>query len=467
MKILLVNPPMPKYWYNDEYYFPSSMLYLASALRDARYDVKIFDMKTVKPDNPSKRSEYYETVLLEKIREFEPDLIGFGSLFSGNFPDALHYSKVSKANFPDIPIVAGGIHFTIYAEKILEKCPSFDWIVLGEGENTIVDLVKILEKGENDFSDIDGFAYRKDNQVIINPKLKFIKDADAISFPAYELINFEDYYTDTSHWHNPKKLPIKTSVPIISSRSCPNRCSFCSMFRAMGPHWRPRSAKNVVDEIEYVYNKYNHRHFSFMDDNMTLNKKRTLEICNEINNRGLNIQFETPNGLNINTLDPKVIEALVSAGLVRVSLAIESGSDYMRNTVMHKNLKREKIFEVLDILKSYPQVHVSAFFIIGMPEETHETLNDTYQMIEKINADKIQLMNIVPFMGTPVFSQALKDGLLVDIDPNKIYEADDLYFKNIDKYFIKPYDISLNDLREFRKKCDKLIESQQNEMIKQ
>lgn len=309
MKILLVNPPIPEYWYNDEYYFPSSILYLASSLRDAEYEVKIFDMKTIKPDNTSKRPEYYKTKLLKKIREVEPDLIGFGSLFSGNFTDALHYSEISKANYPDITIIAGGIHFTIYAEKILLECPSFEYLILGEGENTIVDLVNKLDKKDNDFSTIDGFAYRRDNNVIINPKSKFIEDVDSISFPAYDLINFEDYHTDTSHWHNPKKLPIKTSVPIISSRSCPNRCSFCSMYIAMGPCWRPRSAKNVVDEIEFVYNKYDQTHFSFMDDNMTLDKQRTLDICDEINERRLNIQFETPNGLNLNTLDYEVIDA--------------------------------------------------------------------------------------------------------------------------------------------------------------
>lgn len=157
---------------------------------------------------------------------------------------------------------------------------------------------------------------------------------------------------------------------------------------------------------------------------------------------------------------------LVSAGLVRTVLAIESGSDYMRNTIMNKNLKREKIFEVVDIFNKFPQVHISAFFIIGMPEETHETLNDTYNMIKEINADKIHLMNIVPFPCTPVYEQALKDKLLVDIDPTMLYKADDLYFKNFDRYFIKPYDLSLEELKKFREKCNKLIENQQMEKVR-
>src|SRR5208337_4375395 len=126
---------------------------------------------------------------------------------------------------------------------------------------------------------------------------RFIGDLDEIPFPAYDLINLKDYYHDTSNWLNPKNLPINTSISILSSRSCPMRCNFCSMFMVMGPKWRCRSPQNVVDEIEYLYHKYNHRHFSFMDDNLTLKKSHVLEICNQIIERNLNIQFETPNGI--------------------------------------------------------------------------------------------------------------------------------------------------------------------------
>jgi radical SAM superfamily enzyme YgiQ (UPF0313 family) len=229
----------------------------------------------------------------------------------------------------------------------------------------------------------------------------------------------------------------------------------------MGPKWRARTAQNVVGEIEYWYHTYQQTHFSFMDDNFTLDKPRTLEICSQIVGRNLNIQFETPNGLSLKTLDAEVLDALVSAGLVRISLAIESGSDFIRNKIMRKNVHREKIYEVVRLTKKYEHLYVKAFFIIGMPDETQETLMDTYDMIKEIDVDRIYLQNIVPFSGTDVFEQALRDNLLVDVDAAHMFKSGAMYNTNYDRIFVKPYKLSLEDLREFRAKCDSLIAAQQ------
>ncbi|MFA5778968.1 MAG: radical SAM protein [Elusimicrobiota bacterium] len=460
MKILLVNPPSPKNYYNKEVYLPSALLYIASALQKTGEEVKLLDLKCPKYDNNTQ--DMYNGILTEAISAFRPELIGFGCLFSGNFPELLKLSTVSKKKYPEIPIIIGGIHPTIYAAEILKNCSSIDYIVLGEGEESVSQFVDMVKHNSDYFENIDGFAFRKNKNIFINPKTNFIADVDSISFPAYNLVNLKEYYVDTSNWHNPKKLPINTSVPIISSRSCPNRCRFCSMFLTMGPKWRPRTPENVADEIEFVYNTYNHKHFSFMDDNLTLRKDHVIGICNQIIQRNLNIQFETPNGLSINTLDEEVLDALVAAGMVRTGLAIESGSDFVRNTVMKKNLSGKKIYEVVNLTKKYNDLFVTAFFIMGLPEETKETLTDTYNMIKDIAVDKVILMNIVPFPGTEVFIQAVKDNLLVDCDISKLYLAGDRYFTNYQKFFIKPYKLNLADLQEFRIKYDTLIAEQKN-----
>ncbi len=465
MKILLVNPPVPQMYYNREFYPPSSLLYLGAVLQKNGDEVKILDMRTLLPENEKNPIPFYEKILLKTIKEFSPDLIGVSCLFSGNFPDLLKFTSFLKAHYKDIPIVIGGIHPTIYAHKILKECPSIDWVVLAEGEESTVQMVNAIKDGSYNFENIDGFVYRKNGKIFANEKTGYIQNLDSIPFPAYDLIDIKDYYEDTSEWHNPRNLSINTSLPIISSRSCPNRCNFCSMYIVMGPRWRPRSAKNVVDEIEYLYNTYDHHHFSFMDDNFTLNKRRTIDICNEIINRELEIQFETPNGISIRTLDEEVMDALVSAGLVRTYLAIESGSEYIRNKVMGKKLSTEKIYEVMNLAKSYKQLVVKAYFIIGMPEETHETLEETYNMIEKIDVDRIYLHNVIPFPGTQVFEQALRDNLLVNLNPETLFKSDQLYITNYDRIFIKPYNLELEDLRKFRKRCDKLIESQQQKRL--
>ncbi len=468
MKIMLVNPPVPQSYYNKEFYPPLSLLYLGAVLKQNGEEVKILDLRTIELNEADNFYNFYKNILITNISEFQPEIIGFGCLYSGNFPDILKFSEQIKERFKNIPIVIGGIHSTIYPTEILSNCPSIDWIVLGEGELSIIQLVNAIKTNCYDFEKIDGFAFRnKNGKIVVNHKTQFIKNLDTIPFPAYELISLKDYYVDTSNWHNPKDLPINTSLPVISSRSCPNRCNFCSMFMVMGPKWRPRTPENVVDEIEFLYNEYNHKHYSFMDDNLTLKKTHILEICNLINKRKLNIQFETPNGIATCTLDEEVLDARVSAGLVRIAHAIESGSDFIRNKVMKKYLSREKIFEIVKLTKKYKQLFVKAFFIIGMPEETKETLTETYNMIKEIDVDRTYLQNIIPFPGAKIFYQALRDNLLVNIDPKKLYKSDELYITNYNRFFIKPYQLKLTDLYEFRTKCDDLIVAQQKAKKKQ
>ena len=456
MKVLLVNPPIPSFFYNREFYFPSSLLSLGAVLQQKGHEPYILDLKTFQRGDTDPADSFYAARLLDVIERFQPDLLGFGCLFSGNFPDVLDLSKAVKQARPEIPVLMGGIHATLYVREILSNCASIDGIVLGEGEDTIVRIVDALDAGRP-WHHISGFGCRVDGQVIVHPKSDYIEDIDRLPMPAYDLIDVRDYFMDTSAWHNPKGLPIHTSVPILSSRSCPNRCRFCSMYRVMGPRWRARSAGRVLDEIEYVYHTYGLRHFSFMDDNVTLDKSRMMRMCQGILDRGLDLQFETPNGVSVRTLDQELMDAMVDAGMVRISLAIESGSEYIRNKIMNKRLSNEKIYEILALTRRYPQLYVTVFFLIGMPEETRESLEETYRMIERIEAHKTIIMNLVPFPGTAVFQQAVRDHLLTGVDPERLYLANDRYFTNYDQIFLKPYALDCDEIGRFRERCDRLL----------
>jgi radical SAM superfamily enzyme YgiQ (UPF0313 family) len=230
------------------------------------------------------------------------------------------------------------------------------------------------------------------------------------------------------------------------------------MFEVMGTKWRARSADKVVDEIEYIYNNLGQKHFSFMDDNVTFNKSRMMDICNQIKNRGLDIEFETPNGISVKTLDEELLDTMVSAGFVRTYFAIESGSEYIRNKVMKKYLSDEKIYEVVELTKKYPQLDVNAFFIIGLPEETKETLEDTYNMIKKINFKKTLVKNIVPYPGTPLYEQVMRDNLLINTSPSDMYKAEGMYLTHCDLVNVQPYNLDLEYLLNFKKRCAKMID---------
>jgi radical SAM superfamily enzyme YgiQ (UPF0313 family) len=435
--------------FSNQNYFPYSVGILQAYAQKYLKDKELFEFSL---------PLYKRISLKDALKQLDGCDIVFFSAYTWNINISLEIARQLKTVNNNILVVFGGPQIPIRGIKeFLKKYRFIDLACHGEGEDSFIRFINEYKSGRKHFDDIDGFAYRADNKINIKCKMRFIENLDSLPFPAYDLVNMSDYDVDTSDWFNPKNLSFKTTIPMISSRSCPNKCNFCSMYHVMGPRWRARSPENVVDEIEFLYNAYNHRHFSFMDDNLTLRKSHVLSICRLIKERKLNIEFETPNGISIRTLDKEVLDALVSAGLVRMSLAIESGSDFIRNKVMGKNLKEENILEIINLVKQYKGIYVRAFFIIGMPEETNETLEATYNMIKKIDVNRIYLHNIIPYPGTAVYQQALRDNLLVNISPDDFYKTDKLYLTNYDSFFIKPYKLTTEELITFRKRCEHLI----------
>lgn len=462
-KILLVNPPTPGFVKGKDRSIPLSLLYLGAVIKKNNYKVKLIDINNdflnLENKNELNPEEYYREKFMNELRDFNPDFVGITCLFSGRFKTAVSIADKIKEYNKNIPIAIGGIHPTMFPKEVLKLHTSIDYVCIGEGEKSIVELLDSHFKDNKDLTDIDGIAYRKNNEIFVNSKNSFIENLDELPFPEYSLINLKDYYFDTSKWYNPKKLPINIPLPILTSRSCPNRCTFCSMFLVHGKRWRQRSAKNVVDEIEYLYKTYNHRYFSIMDDNFSFLKSRIIEICKDIVNRGLDIQFDTPNGLSIKTLDKEVMDNLVKAGLVRLCVAPESGSEFIRNMIMKKNISTDKIFEFFELIKDYENLFVKAFFVIGYPQETKETLNETLEMIKKIkdSIDQIGIFNLIPFPGTEVYTYCIDNGLIEK--PTKDLCDDDTFsnYNDSDIPIIKPHKLEIDDLIKFREEAYKLV----------
>jgi len=149
---------------------------------------------------------------------------------------------------------------------------------------------------------------------------------------------------------------------------------------------------------------------------------------------------------------------LALAGLRPGAIAIESGSDHIRNTIMGKRLSREKIFEVIALARSYPRLYFKAYFIIGMPEDTRDTLQQTYDMIREIEIDDPYVTNLIPFPGTRVFEQARRDNLFVeDFDFQNLWRMDGFHYHDNRRFYIRPYQLRLEELQEFRRAFDRLL----------
>jgi len=432
------------------------LLYLASVIQNNKIDVNILDINNYffkKDVNETLLYEYVESKLLKYALDYKPDIVGIGCTFSGAFKSLKIIAESIKELFPRVPIVIGGIHPTLFAKEILEKYKFIDYVVIGEGEATFLELVKNITTNTSNqlLVSLDGIAFRDGAHIRLNPKVRFENNLDALPSINYSLINIDEYKNDTSGWYSHKKIQVGQPFTIISSRSCPNRCTFCSMWLVHGPKFRFRSADNVLDEMEHLYNKYNIRYFQFMDDNITFDKKRILEICNGIRKRNMNIQFDTPNGLAINKLDQEIIDAMVDAGLVYVSLGIESGSEYIRNKIMRKGLLTKKIYEVVGACTKYKHLFIKGFFIIGMPQETHETLRETYEMIKNLPFDKINVNFIALYPGTELFDYCISHNLFNY--GHKDYVDIEVFQDSDDRPHFKPYELTMEELISFRQNC--------------
>lgn len=458
MRVLLISSFTMKTVTRVDVSPPITLLALAASLRAHGHEPHILDLELVDSGRGVRREDILVQAIHRAIEETRPGMVGIQCLLSAHFPFVREAARTIKEAHPDLPVAVGGIHPTLFATEILEHCPDIDAIALGEGEPQAVGLADVFQQGDlAALAQIGSLAYRGDHgRAIITPRQDYIRDLDSLPDPAWDLIRLDDYFADHSSWYNPRGLDIRLSVPILTSRSCPYDCNFCSAHKMMGRGLRRRSPKRVVDEMQRLVDDHGMNYFGFVDDNLTLHRRHILDICNEIVRRGLVIQFESFNGYNLRHMDEEIVNAMVAAGCVTVILPIEHGSDHMRNTIIGKRLDRDQIFAVAELYKQHDLL-TRAVFIMGFPEDTPETLAETERLIIELGLDMNEVFNLIPFPGTRIFDQAVQDGLFVDdIDPGELWtgalELNALH----GQFYLKPYRMSLDELQAFRRRFDEL-----------
>jgi radical SAM superfamily enzyme YgiQ (UPF0313 family) len=464
MKIILIAPYVdikfdrPVELSRGDFIPSAALLYLAAILRVNNYEPIILELNnSVVDKQKEKYFDYCKKIIIDNLNKHKPDLVGINCLFSGVFTDVLELAKVIKFHSPHSKIVIGGMHPTTFPKEILTNCNDIDYIAIGEGEKAIVALAdSVKAKNENLLSSIKSFAYKdKDGTVRINKETNYVEDLDSLPMPAWDLINLDEFQIKMDHFYNPRKLPIKHRAYIFASRACPCTCNFCDIFLVMGKKHRKRSPKTVVDEIELLNKSYGVNYFSFNDDNLTLNRTHIMSICNEILKRKLVIMMDTPSGLWINSLREEVIAKMAESGFVKVSISIEHGDDYIRNKVIGKVLDRKKIFEITALLKKY-KIMSTGNFIMGFPEDTNETLQNSYDMIDELQMDHPTVQALIPLYGTPLFKQVVRDRLFIgDWNLDEIWKTPLSLVQST--FVIKPYNMSIDSLYKWRQKFDILL----------
>ena len=413
MKVFLIVPPSTLYP-GDVHFasFPLGIGYLAAILERDGHQVDILDC--VIEDQKPKRLEnntYHVGLswdaIKDKIEKSNPDILGISCSYSVDINNAMKIAEITKA-VGNIPVIIGGAHSCALPHETLED-KNIDYVVIGEGEETLSLLLKNIEKNETP-DHIDGLCFKKNGNLIINPKQQYISKLDELPFPARHLFSMDKYINSKKiHGFQLKRTPYTT---MITSRGCPNRCVFCAIHSIWGRKWRSRNPIKVVDEIEYLVKEYGIREIHFEDDNISLSKTRMSKICDEICNRKLDISWATPNGISVNTLDRDLIAKMKKSGCYRLFLAIESGNQFVLDHIIKKGLSLEKVKAVNSILKEF-DIEVNGCFVIGLPGETKEHIQDTIDFAKRLDLDTVGFSIATPYPGSELYD-ICKDNIVSD-----------------------------------------------------
>lgn len=419
-KILFINPPQScdiKEKYSN-FKIPLGFLYMAGHLERNGFKVKILDCPLYYKNRKIINKKTVKIGLFPRgikqiIKKFNPDIIGVSCAYSAYESDSFEVidliKKTAKEMKKNILVVAGGAHVSAVPEYVLRN-KNIDITVIGEGEETILEIAQKFRQGKN-LNRVKGTALREKGKIKINKPREYIQNLDELK-PAWNLINLKDYF---QHPDNSKATLRGPSLDIITSRGCPGNCVFCSIHTIWGRKWRGRTAQNVVDEIEFLNKKYGVRQFRIQDDNLTLDKKRIIQICDKIIKRKLDIKWDTPNGVAFWALDKEILKKMRQAGCYRITFGIESGSKKSQEYI-RKIVDMKKINNFIDLCHKIG-LWVCSTFIIGFPYETKEDIEKTKNFIlnSKINFPFIYIAQ--PLLGTDLHNDFKKENLLSEIEP--------------------------------------------------
>ncbi len=402
MKVLFIEPPKEVWFVMGDYLPPPlSILQLAAFIEDRRPDVKI-EVVDCQVEQLSWEN------LERKIEEADPDVVAPNALATCNTYVVARTVELAKKVNPDVLTIVGGQHFTATAEKSLIEYPEIDVIVRGEGEETLLDLIKAREK-DLPLSEVDGISFRHANQILHNHQRSFLENLDELPFPGY---HFVEDFIDRYHFLMMAGRDAGYAL-IEGSRGCTHNCSFCSQ----ALHWRrtcrAKSAKRIVDEMEYCYNELGIRFIWLTDDNFGLGT-RAEQVYQEILHRGLGekimwfIQTRSDDILKHENLIPR----LRRAGLCWALVGVERHDKQTLNN-FHKGVSPNVSSKAIDILKKN-NIFAQAMFILGVRNDSHKSIEDMRQYANEIDPDLSIFGILTPFPGTEVYKTAEKNGWIED-----------------------------------------------------
>jgi magnesium-protoporphyrin IX monomethyl ester (oxidative) cyclase len=476
MRVLLLRQYFDVQYPTSALFEPLALEYLAAVVRDT-HEVAIYDCIGEGYDEYEESDDMpgwlhfgkREKDIFKKIDSFKPEVIGMNVHFYEQAHNVTRVLKAIREKYPHIKTMAGGVYPTIHTKKLFEdNGANLDIAVLGEGEITFKEL---LDKKLRNLKTINGLAFQENGKLIFTPPRELIKDLDTIPFPARDLVPYENYSKIFFHMASlrlkmPRRLykmlekiiylpvindiyyygiyePIRflrryrsVRIPfglMMTTRGCPFRCTFCASHTIWKGVYRQRSAQNVLQELEELKKKYHVRHINFLDDNLTLSKQRTIELCKGMIEKKLNLTYDNISGIYAGSLDYETIKLMKKAGWYELWIAVESGNQKILDTIVNKHIDLEKIKQVVKWCREL-KMKPGAYFILGFPGETLKDMQDTFNFALNNDFYMVRVYPAMPLEGSKMYDDCVKYGYLTpDYDKNKIDFFDDtLYIETKD-----------------------------------
>lgn len=396
MKVMLIYPPITEVEVYAKYSKaapclpPLGICYIARYLLEANYDVKIIDCVA---------QRLSLTELQSKIVEYSPTVVGVSSTTV-----AFYYAKqvlsLVKSVDPEIITVLGGAHITAFFKEAMKECESIDIGVLGEGEQTLLDIVRKIDNNDS-IDTVKGIVFRQNGTLIQTESRPTVRDLDEIPFPARELLPNLHSYAHTALRGKKRKL----TTTMITSRGCPKKCGYCDQ-SVFGRVWRSHSADYVFSEMKLLKEDFGVDFISFEDDNFSLSKERVKAICKKIIEHPLDIGWACSG--RADNVDDEMLKLMKTAGCESIYVGIESGSPRILKLI-NKNISKDKVNEGIRKIKENG-IRILGSFILGIPSETKEEMLQTLDYSLSLPLDGASFFIFTPYPRTELRKLAFQYG---------------------------------------------------------
>ena len=422
MKIALIKPPAT---YADWYKQPAlGIAYISACIESKGFDCKIFDAYF---------NSWSQATVIQRVKDYNPDVIGITAM-THEIAQASQIASKLKTLI-NAPIVVGGCHITALPGRTLTEFPVFDYGIYGEGEQTTIELFEyIRQKGTKlPLNNIKGLVFRDKGQIVVNQPRRFMCEVelDALPLPAYY-----QYFPDNS-----QALVNKDSYyAILASRGCPYNCAFC--MRVLGRKVRRRGADSILHEMEYAIEHYGAHTFDFFDEIFLFDNQQTRDLLRAFIQRDFPHRVRWKALTRADFVNPELISLAKEAGCFHLAMGVESGDDEILKAI-GKGITVSQVKRAVKIIKE-AGISLCAYYILGHPNETIETLRKTVNLAVELNTDSIAVGLMVPYPGTRIFDMALRgenhlrllsrDWAEYDKYGGKVLEIDGLSYRQLVKW---------------------------------